>query len=83
MTPIEQLHEAVQRYAVEVNGEDSGFVSSFVIGYEQTSFTDEEGMDARVTAVDYATGPGTTLATAIGLHAITGRYLDDAIGGGE
>lgn len=83
MTPIEQLQEAVQQYASAVNGEESGVVSAFVLGYEQTSFTDEPGIEARVTAVDYATGPGTTIATAIGVHAITGRYLDDAIDGAE
>jgi hypothetical protein len=80
-TPIEELHEAVARYVEQVTDAD-GVVSGFVLEYELTSFTDEDGVDARITSTDYATGPGTTLATAVGLTRMLQRALDDAADAG-
>jgi hypothetical protein len=77
-TPIEELHEAIARF-VEQTSDVDGIVSAFVLEYEFTSFTDEEGVEARVTTHDYTTGPGTTLATALGLSTLLQRHLDDAI----
>jgi hypothetical protein len=83
VTPIEKLQEAVQQFVAEVDGDEAGMVTAFILGYECTRFTDEPGMDARVAATDYTTGPGTTLTTAVGLNIILGRYLDDALDGAE
>lgn len=82
-TPIEELHDAIARF-VEQTSDVDGVVSAFILEYEVTSFTDEEGVEARITHHDYTTGPGTTLATALGLEQLLRMSLSTAAApGGE
>jgi hypothetical protein len=76
-TPLERLDEAVREFSAACDNE--GIVAGWVIAYQLTAITQEEGVSPLLSRPDYTMSPSTTGELATGLLRLISKRIEGEI----
>jgi hypothetical protein len=77
LTPLQRLDDAIHEFAAALGNE--GAVSGWIVAYETTRITNEEGLVPLVHNTGYSVGPATSPAAATGLASALAELCRDEI----